>query len=532
MRDSELHRRPPLLPPQTARGVGLLVAVVVLAWAAGLFFSNGLRSPLPWANHDVSFHVWLGEWMLDGARLYVDVVDDNPPGSPIMLGALAGVARLLGVSPFLAVHLFLLAVGAAGLILLRRAFEDADDATTGLLVGLAYLVVIVRGNFSNNLFEGLFRLPYDFAEREHFFSLLFLPYLVWRLRGGRPRWPVYPYLALVGFVSTFKPYWPLFILAAELVVAARRGWRVAVPAWLFSGMLLPLALLLLHSPASVVAMFADVLPYHLTGAYAYYGSRLSDFWSSGFHAQILAVALPFLALAGLALRRGLAARTSPLLWTGLAAAAYLSVLHQHKFWSYHAMVLFGLLVVGGALLWGELARSLLNERVGRALVVVVLAGQVALCGITLEGLQTMLEGLRPRGHELVPLLRNREDAMFFSVSVDHSYGPVVARTPSVGPWSVHHRLPALVALEDPVLREAALAEYAGRVEARIAATRPELLVFAPYEQALPAGQTLHGFFDQRGVVPRAGYARLSPARLAAYHPRLVDWIVYEREATD
>ena len=79
--------------------VGLLLVVT------GTFFvTNALDAEFPSINHDVGYHTYLGMEMSRGARLYVDLKEDNPPGSPLLLGALFFVGESLGVPDFAAQH--------------------------------------------------------------------------------------------------------------------------------------------------------------------------------------------------------------------------------------------------------------------------------------------------------------------------------------------------------------------------------------------------------------------------------------------
>jgi hypothetical protein len=510
--------------PFRAGALGL--ALLVLLCAALLFAWNAGRSPTPWLNHDVAFHSWLGQEMLRGGRLYVDFIDSNPPGSQFLHMGLVAATDLLGAPAFLVHHLFVLALGFGGLLLLLRVFDRDEESTTLALVALAYALLAVRTNFANNLFEGAGGLPYDFGQREHLFALLFLPYLLWRLRGGRP-WPLlYPWLVLLGFVALFKPYWPFFLAATELVawLRERRLERPVIGA-LGMGMVLPYLLLLVHSPASFAAFFTEILPYQLGGSYSHYGTSYAAFAGSRFHGWMVLASLAFLAVWGACFRRGRVPRPALWLLLALVVASYLSALHQRKFWSYHLTPLFGLVAVGGLFLAARWAGGLGSAR-SRAVTTLLAVMLVALAGTSLGGLAAMLNGYPPFGHDLVPLIEGRDRVMFVSMSVDYSYAPLYTGVPAVGPWSVHMELPAVLARAGDSTAE--LTRYAAEISERIGETLPELLVFAPYRQALPRGQTLHGLLRGLGVVPRGDYRRVPDGELEAAHPGLAGWTVYVR----
>ena len=58
--------------------------------------------------------------------------------------------------------------------------------------------------------------------------------------------------------------------------------------------------------------------------------------------------------------------------------------------------------------------------------------------------------------------------------------------------------------------------------------RPELLVFSPYGQALPAGATLHGILERLGALPEQGYRPVSARALGATDPRADAWRFFVR----
>jgi uncharacterized membrane protein len=510
----------------------LLLFLAVVLIAALLFAHNSLTSTAPWVNHDVAFHSYLGFEILEGSRLYVDLVDSNPPGSQFLLGALIGLADILGLPDFLIDHLFILALGLCGLFVLKNAFRERENALAFVLVALAFLLVVVRGNFSNNLFASAPQMPYDFGQREQIFSLLFLPYVMLRLAGRKPAAMLYPWLVLLGFVSMFKPYWPLLVGLVEACCLMRRE-RRSLPtiAWLLGGMLLPLLLLLLHSWDAFVEFFTVLIPIHLVGKYTYYDTTYTGFLGSPLHMQIAGGALLLTACLAWAFARSNIPRSDLLLMAVVAGGGYLSILHQHKFWSYHAMPLFGAVAVFSAFSAARAVGALELPRVRKAAAMILITVLVLLIAAGVANLYIMLDRVPPLGQELVPLLKGQDRVMFFSMSTDYIYAPLALRMRICGPWTAHWMMPALITISDPALRERELASYAAAVKGRIDDDRPEMLVFAPYRQALPPGESLHDIFRRLGVVPRPDYRRLPDMVLQARQPQLGGWIVYLREET-
>lgn len=508
----------------------LLLCLAVILIAALLFAHNSLTSPLPWVNHDVAFHSYLGFEMLQGSRLYVDLVDSNPPGSQFLLGALIGIADLIGLPDFLIDHLFILALGLCGLLVLKSAFREREDALGFVLVALAFLLVVVRGNFSNNLFAAAPEWPYDFGQREQIFSLLFLPYVMLRLAGRKPAAPLYPWLLLLGFVSMFKPYWPLMVGLVEAFCWMRRERRsLPTVASLFAGMLLPVLLLLVHSWDSFVQFFTVLIPIHLVGKYTYYDTTYSGFLASPLHMQITVGALLLAAVLAWAFAKSRMPRSDLLLMALLAGGAYLSVLHQHKFWSYHAMALFGAIVVFSAFAAARALDAIEKVKIRNALATILILLLVVMIAAGVANLFMMLDQLPPLGSELVPLIEDCDSAMFFSMSTDYIYAPLAMRMRIAGPWTAHWTIPAMMDSPDRTIRERELAAYAAEVGEKLDELQPEMLVFAPYRQALLPGGSLHDIFQRLELVPRPGYRRLPDMVLRARHPQLGGWVVYLRE---
>jgi hypothetical protein len=510
----------------------LLLCVVVLVWAAGLFWANAVSSERPWVNHDVAFHSWLGFEILHGSRLYVDFNDSNPPGSQFLFAALLALTDLLAAPDFLVPHLFTLLVGLAGILLLRRALSGEGEGTTFAIVAVALLLVTIRGNFANNLYAGAPQWPYDFGQREQLFALLFFPYVIWRLSGRPAPRAVYIYLLLLGFVAVFKPYWPLLVVAVEAVALwrdRRREWSYA--ATLALGGVLPYVLLLARSPASFATFFGEVVPLHLSGGYAHYSDlSAAEFAASRFHLTMALGVVVTLVLAAVARARRRIGTPELCLVALLVLGSYATVFHQGKFWSYHGMVCFGAVMLPGAWLAARLIHEIADPRRRRAAALLLLIGLAVPVGLGLGNLGAMLDRCEPLGAWLVPLIEGRSKVMFLSMSVDYSYAPLLGRVRTVGPWSVHLDLPALLAIEEPDRHREALQSHADRVVRRIDEERPELLLFAPYRQALPPGTSLHLILSARGVVPHPDYERVPATALAASDPRLGEWIVYRRTA--
>jgi hypothetical protein len=210
-----------------ARTVAPWLAVAAVFVAAGL-----LRQVVPF-NVDVSWLLIVSERMLDGQRLYVDIVEANPPMavSVYLLGV--ALARAIGVRPEVATDGLIFLLIAASLALTWRILKYSSLRGR---VGGGALAVWTTGLLSV--------LPmYDFGQREHLALLAMLPAIgVYILRGNREAvTPAAVLIAALGAAITlsFKPYFAFAVGFCILTAAAQaRDWRVlfAPENWIAAGL--------------------------------------------------------------------------------------------------------------------------------------------------------------------------------------------------------------------------------------------------------------------------------------------------------
>jgi hypothetical protein len=236
---------------------------------------------------DMAFLLYAAGRVLDGARLYRDVVEINPPMiialnlPPVLLG------RALGVNDVLVYRVLTVAGMAGGLWLiarLSRRLAPRDEVLSGGLLILSGFVLL--------LLPGV-----DFGQREHLLAALVLPYVVACMARAVSR-PVSPAMgvvvgALAGAGFALKPQfvvlWP--VMEAYFGLRSRpRGPRGSAESGAIAGVLLlyglaivlvtpdyvPMVRRLGHSyfeymrlPFIEVALTAAGLPLCLTGALAF-----------------------------------------------------------------------------------------------------------------------------------------------------------------------------------------------------------------------------------------------------------------------
>jgi hypothetical protein len=191
-----------------------LAAVAVLAAAALL------RQVIPF-NVDVSWWLIVSERMLDGQRLYVDILETNPPMAvPVYLFSVA-LARAIDARPEVVLEGLIFILIAASLGATWRILQYSSlrgRAAGGALAVWAIVLLSI--------------LPmYDFGQREHLALVAMLPALgVYVLRGSRAS--VTPAAILAAGLSAaitmnFKPYFAFAVGSCILAAAAHaRDWRV------------------------------------------------------------------------------------------------------------------------------------------------------------------------------------------------------------------------------------------------------------------------------------------------------------------
>ena len=191
-----------------------LHAVVAVFMAAIM-----LRGVLPF-NVDVSWWLTICERMLDGQRLYVDILETNPPmaGSVYMLGVI--VARAIHMRPEVVTNglIFLLIAGSLALTWRALRFSSLRERAGGAAAVWAAAMLTI--------------LPmYDFGQREHLALVVLLPAVaVYILRANRER--VAPSAILIAGLCAattmnIKPYFVFGVGFCILTAAAQaRDWRV------------------------------------------------------------------------------------------------------------------------------------------------------------------------------------------------------------------------------------------------------------------------------------------------------------------
>jgi hypothetical protein len=211
-----------------AQRLGLLVGPMLVAMC-GFYLTTTL-------HHDVSWYLVATDRLLDGARLYVDIIEVNPPLAFYLAMPPVALARLAGIAPtacFIG-YTFLLIAGS--LLLIRRLLErqpgrSAGYRSTMLLAAATALAVAPIGVF---------------GQREHLMLIFALPFLFLISARFAEQPCDHGFAALVGLFAAIgfclKPHFFLVPAALELYLIIFRRSLFAVfraECWsLFAGTIL------------------------------------------------------------------------------------------------------------------------------------------------------------------------------------------------------------------------------------------------------------------------------------------------------
>jgi hypothetical protein len=199
------------------------------------------------ANTDVSCLLTIGEWILDGQRLYVDVLEVNPPMAVLVYIPGIVIARALGLPVEAVTDGLIFTAIFASLAIVARILKNSSvlpGITSWPLAPLGFAVLAI--------------LPMQtFGQREHIAIVELLPLLAVfavRMKGETPSaWMVVIAGCGAGLAVSFKPHFVIGILCAVGCVAIYlRSWKpVFAPENLIA------AVIALLYVASVIAFFPE-----------------------------------------------------------------------------------------------------------------------------------------------------------------------------------------------------------------------------------------------------------------------------------
>lgn len=284
------------------------LALVVVATTA-----LHLAMPLP---SDVSWLLVVNERLLEGERLYVDLLETNPPMAVWLYRLPVLLERLTGLR---AENWVVLETVVAGLAALTLSAAIARERTPNLPIAVAAAVLLL--------------LPVDsFAQREHFVLFALLPWLALATRryagDDAPGWAKLAAGTGIALALAIKPHFALVVVIGAAAVAwRRRSWRplFAAENWIAVLLLAPYLL-------AIILAYPSFLTELMPAVSATYLPLRMDALTlvTQFHALLVILVL----LAAFAYRRELAGLEVAI---AVIAGCLLVYLLQGKGWSYHLL---------------------------------------------------------------------------------------------------------------------------------------------------------------------------------------------------
>ena len=269
-------------------------------------------------SHDIGWYLVSTGWWLDGLQIYADILELNPPLAFYLTAIPVWVAEVTGLPPMATFKGFVLLLTATSLIVSQR-----------LLAHESQLSPAERRAVLSAAAVGLLLLPIgDFGQRDHLFTILFLPFFVMNLMSNPVPAPVRAGVAMWATLGiALKHYFlllPLAIIAYQ--VFASRSLRPALRVEHY----VMVAMLVLYVAASLIlhpAYFDSVVPL----AVQVYGAFDVPLESTLFRVRLLVLVL-VLALTLLLMNRSRPQSNVVAVLTGAAAIAVFLI--QSKGWSY------------------------------------------------------------------------------------------------------------------------------------------------------------------------------------------------------
>ena len=174
-------------------------------------------------NTDISWLLTCGERILDGQRLYVDVIEINPPMAVLVYIPGVVIAQALHLPAELVTDGLIFGAIAVSLAIAARGLRHSSvlDGTAGWLLAMLTFAILAI-------------LPMEtFGQREHIALIELLPALaVLAIRAKRETPPLWVIVAAgvgMGLALSFKPYFALGILCGVGAMAIHtRSWRSVV----------------------------------------------------------------------------------------------------------------------------------------------------------------------------------------------------------------------------------------------------------------------------------------------------------------
>jgi hypothetical protein len=253
----------------------LTFAVIVLLFAVQTVIRYGSH-----VDPAVGWYLYAGGRLLDGAALYSDIFEVNPPLALWMCAAIVALAREIAVDPTLLFKTIFLLLTGASLAASARLLAAATDVTTATRDLLLILIAALM----------LFLPAAEFGQRDHAAIIVVTPWLLlrWnRLLDRRVPWMLAAAVGVAAAVGMWlKPHFVFVLISIEITMlfAARDARAI-----LRVETLIPIAFGIVYMALIRTSWSATVLT-----TIALYGSRAYiPIYGAPFESVVARLVLPF-----------------------------------------------------------------------------------------------------------------------------------------------------------------------------------------------------------------------------------------------
>jgi hypothetical protein len=186
---------------------------------AAVFLAAAVARAIAHPEADIAWLLTLGEKWLDGARLYTDIIETNPPGAILLYMPAVLLARAIGLAPEIFVVLLTTLGAGVSLWLAWRIVNPPPQAWPAAALALGLLLILPDRVF---------------GQRDHAALIFLLPVLAcYSARADRK--PVSAFHAMVaglggGIALCLRPHYALALGAALAFTGWRGGGRALITA--------------------------------------------------------------------------------------------------------------------------------------------------------------------------------------------------------------------------------------------------------------------------------------------------------------
>lgn len=291
-------------------------------------------------NPDVAMYTELGHKLLDGERPYVDYEETNFPMIHVLNALPAALTRVTNLPVTISLQLCLLALLFLSLWFTWRILRLYTSEKNVIVITLFGVVLLAWWQF----------ISMHWGEREHIYTLLYLPFVLLRLarREGKSvgRGMALTIGVMAGIGVTLKPYFILTALFVEGVgVLSHRRWFIRTPEIIGVIFIAGLHILYFTFNPDVLRAFL-VLIQRLSEGYSVYPPTPFDKLVSLMLITVILIAIPLL-LALLRYRYRVVPAHLMVALSMMGAGGFIGYIIQGKGWNYHAIpfVITNILIV-------------------------------------------------------------------------------------------------------------------------------------------------------------------------------------------